>query len=115
MILLRINEKHKTYDKIFFSDDTIPNNRRVYKSRNYSLSTILRDFDLEKVFFVIANGDPNNRKKISNRLNEFGVRFATLIDPAAIISSSAKIGKGTIVCQFSSISSSVKIQSNCLQ
>lgn len=111
-IALRVNQKKKTWGKIIFSDDTIPNNEKVYLSRNYSFSTILKDFDLKRVSFVIANGEPNNRKKILVRLQKFRVNLATLIDPSAIISSSAKIGKGSVVCQFSSISSSVKIKSN---
>mgnify|MGYP001341135244 CR=1 FL=1 len=111
-IALRINQKKKTWGKIIFSDDTIPNNEKVYLSRNYSFSTILKDFDLKKVSFIIANGEPENRKKIFDKLDKSGVNFETLIDPSALISSSAKIGKGTIICQCSSISSSVKIRGN---
>ncbi|MFL3005357.1 MAG: acetyltransferase [Candidatus Neomarinimicrobiota bacterium] len=108
----RINQKNKTWGKIIFSDDTLPNNEKVYLSRNYSFSTILNDFDLNTISFVVANGEPHNRKKILDRLNQFELKLETLIDPSAIISSSAKIGKGTIVCQYSTITSLAKIEDN---
>ena len=111
-IAIRINKIESRWNRIIFSDDTIPNDQEVYSTKNYSLSSILENFDLNTISFVVANGEPNNRKKILDRLNQFELKLETLIDPSAIISSSAKIGKGSVVCQFSSISSSVKIKSN---
>ena len=111
-IALRINQVKNLGKNFFFSDDTIPDNKRVYLTRNYSFSKIVADFDLKKVSFVIANGEPASRKKILEKLIDYKVNLVTLIDPSAIVSNSAKISKGTVVCQLSSISSSVKIKSN---
>lgn len=110
----RINQKNKTWGKIIFSDDTLLHNEKVYLSRNFSFSTIINDFDLNEVSFVVANGEPKNRQKIANKLNQFELNLETLIDPSALVSSSAKIGRGTIICQNSTITSSAKIEDNVL-
>ena len=111
-IAIRINKITSKWDRIIFSDDTIPNDQKVYLTKNYSLSSILENFDLNTISFLVANGEPQNRKKILDRLKQFKLKLETLIDPSAIISSSAKIGKGTIVCQNSTITSLAKIEDN---
>ena len=111
-IAIRINKITSKWDRIIFSDDTIPNNQEVYSTKNYSLSSILKNFDLNKISFVIANGDPVNKVKIFDKLKKYGLKFARIVDPTAIISQSAKICEGVIICQLASVSSSSIIKQN---
>tara|TARA_Y100000816_G_scaffold284922_1_gene263889 strand:- start:469 stop:1125 length:657 start_codon:yes stop_codon:yes gene_type:complete len=111
-IAIRINKIESKWDRIIFSDDTIPNDQEVYSTKNYSLSSILENFDLNKSSFVIANGDPFNKVKIFDKLKKHGLKFEKIIDPTAIISHSAKICEGAIICQFASVSCSSIIKQN---
>ena len=111
-IAIRINKIESKWDRIIFSDDTIPNDQEVYSTKNYRLSSILENFDLNKSSFVIANGDPINKVKIFDKLKKYGLTFEKIIDPTAIISQSANICEGAIICQFASVSCSTIIKEN---
>ncbi len=50
--------------------------------------------------FILAIGDPNLRFKISNTILEKGGIFESFIHPTAIVSKSAQIKNGTIICPF---------------
>jgi sugar O-acyltransferase (sialic acid O-acetyltransferase NeuD family) len=71
--------------------------------------------------FVIAIGNPAVREKIYNEMLEIGVpRFATLVDPAAIVlPEMVEIGEGSIICAGTvctvniSIGKQVIINLNC--
>jgi sugar O-acyltransferase (sialic acid O-acetyltransferase NeuD family) len=63
---------------------------------------------------IIGIGEPITRKKIMLKLTNFGVNLATLIDSTAIISPTAKIDKGCIICEYTTIHSNVVIGNNCL-
>ena len=47
--------------------------------------------------FVIAIGSNAVRRRLADRLRAEGVRFATLIDPSAILGSGVTLGEGTVV------------------
>jgi sugar O-acyltransferase (sialic acid O-acetyltransferase NeuD family) len=53
---------------------------------------------------VMAIADPRDKLDLANKLEERGAKFITLIHPTAIIAKNAKIGRGCVVCQFSSVS-----------
>lgn len=54
----------------------------------------------EEVWVVCAIAAAAVRKKVVKRVTECGsARFATLIDPSALYSSSVSIGEGTIICE----------------
>ncbi len=63
---------------------------------------------------IIAIGEPSSREKLYNKLKDNGISLTTLIDPTALISPSAEIAEGTIVCEFSSVHCCVTIGKNCL-
>lgn len=51
------------------------------------------------VEFVIAVGSPRGRESIFRRMKENGnPKFATLIDPAAIVGENVSIGEGSLIC-----------------
>jgi sugar O-acyltransferase (sialic acid O-acetyltransferase NeuD family) len=63
---------------------------------------------------IIAHGEPLVRAHLYEKLLPFSPNFATIIDPSSIISTTAKIGKGAVVCPFCSISSCAILSDNCV-
>lgn len=53
--------------------------------------------------YVIALGRPQPRRAMVEKLRGRGAKFATLMHPAAYISSAATIGQGSIIAPFASI------------
>jgi sugar O-acyltransferase (sialic acid O-acetyltransferase NeuD family) len=64
--------------------------------------------------FLIALGEPIYRKKYAQIVMEKGGRFGRLINPKAIVYSTAVIGSGTMIGPFAIISSNVVLGSCCL-
>lgn len=63
---------------------------------------------------VIAVGEPSTREKLFQRLSSEGIRLTCLIDPTAIVSPTAKINNGTIICEYSTIHTEVELGHNTL-
>nr|WP_312579445.1 acetyltransferase [Sedimentibacter sp.] len=61
----------------------------------------------KNVYAVCAIGSAKIRKNVIEKLN--GVRFATLIDPNAIISDRVRIGEGSIICAGNIITVDIEI------
>lgn len=49
------------------------------------------------------------RKKLCRKIDDFGTDFATLIDPAAIISSKVEIGEGSVICAGAVLTVDIKL------
>lgn len=64
---------------------------------------------LGNVYAVCAIGAAKIRKIVIEKMKESAVKFATLIDPSALISKSVEIGEGTIICANSIITVDIKI------
>jgi len=111
-IAARINERSNTWNKIVFVDD-IYLQKEFYGSEVYRLDDFLQQ-DKENIEFVIANGEPINREKIYQRLVENNFCIGKLIDPTAIISPTAQLGKGVIITPYSAISSNAILEDNVL-
>lgn len=79
----------------------------------YGFDNVCNRFSAEEVEFVIALGEPDDRKRLYEQVKEKGYRFKTLIHPSANISPSAVIGEGTIVQSCSTISSDAQVGKNC--
>ena len=65
----------------------------------------------DKAEFVIAIGNNNMRKTISEKFN---LKFATLVHPTAIIGSEVEIGDGSVVMANAVINACAKIGSHCI-
>lgn len=63
---------------------------------------------------VIAVGEPAAREKLFRKLSESNIKLTCLIDPTAIISPSAEIHNGAIICENSIIHAAVTIGCNSL-
>lgn len=64
---------------------------------------------LGNVYAVCAIGAAKIRKIVIEKMKESAVKFATLIDPSALISKRVEIGEGTIICANSIITVDIKI------
>ncbi|MDE2150035.1 MAG: acetyltransferase [Gammaproteobacteria bacterium] len=62
--------------------------------------------------FVVALGDPRQRRRIVDMIASAGYRFATLIHPRVEISPSVRVGLGTVICANSVVTCNVVIGSH---
>jgi len=63
---------------------------------------------------VIAVGEPSSREKLFQKLTAENIRLTCLIDPTAIISPTARINIGAIICEYSTIHTAVTLGYNTL-
>lgn len=107
----RINAIDSRWEKIIFVDD-------VFQGASFYGAEVHRieEFSINRngIEFVIANGTPVNRQSIYHKIIEGGYHLTSLIDPTAIVSSTAKLGEGIIVTPYSTISSDVVLKDNVL-
>jgi sugar O-acyltransferase (sialic acid O-acetyltransferase NeuD family) len=48
--------------------------------------------------YLMAIGDPSNKKKAYESLKKKGAHFTQMIHPSAVVAGSAKLGEGVVVC-----------------
>lgn len=66
--------------------------------------------DYECCEFIVAVGTPRIRQKIISKMEERGFpEFATLVHPSVLQSSAVEIGKGTIICAGTILTTDIKI------
>lgn len=106
-----MNQEKKYWEEIIFVDD-------IYKGKEFYHHSVISfdeliDYSIHKsVEIVIANGEPEVRRKLYCKCKENKLNIATLIHPFADVSPSATIGEGTIIRKYSSVSSDVTIGEN---
>lgn len=109
-IAKRVNDASPRWEGIFFVDN--------HKKSDAFYGQVVHSFeecvDMIDVEYVIANGEPKHREEIYLQLMAHKCKVTSLIDPTAIVSVTAELGKGVIVTPFSTISSDVKIANNVL-
>jgi len=60
-------------------------------------------------YYVVGIGAPDVRSRLSEKLDSWGGRAATLIHPAAVIGSKAAVDAGAIVCSGVQLSTNVRL------
>ena len=60
-------------------------------------------------YVLLGIGVPYSRRRVAEHLYSRGARFLTLVHPRSIVSSSADLGEGSIVCPFAVISDSATL------
>lgn len=95
----RINAVNPTWNiKGFIDDNQTVQGIQQGNYRVVGTCNMLETMD-EEVWVVCAIGASHVRRKVIEKVAQYkNVRFATLIDPSVIMSSSVKIGEGTMVC-----------------
>lgn len=110
-IALRRNAASGLWTQIVFVDD-FSDEGDFFGTKRISFDSLLsRKNDYE---CIIAVGEPSSREKLFQKLTAENIKLTCLIDPTAIISPTAKIGNGTIVCEFSTIHTEVELGVNTL-
>ena len=64
--------------------------------------------------FVVATGTPRYRQEAFARLHARGWRLYTLVHPAAIVSSEAKVGAGSIIAPFAIVNARARVGNGCV-
>lgn len=64
-----------------------------------------RDSDL----LLMAIGDPGHKRRIAQLLKGRGARFARLVHPSAVVSRTAQLGEGVVLCPQSVVSANARI------
>lgn len=110
-IARRIQQREGRWETIVFVDE-------VTEQKEFYGAPVHRPQDYhgrwEEIEFVIANGTPRSRHQIFDRLVAAGAQVTNLVDPTAIVSPTAKLGKGIIVTPYSTISSDVVLADDVL-
>ena len=106
----RINDQTPSWNLLGFLDDDKSKAGTVVDDYTVIGGTdVLKESDRE-VYVVCAIGSARVRKALIERLNHFSnVRYATLIDPGAILSDRVTIGEGTIICAGSILTVDITI------
>lgn len=108
-IVNRINIKNHLWEQIVFIDDKATDEDFV-GTRKMSFSTFKSKY--KEVEAVVGVGEPSTREKIFQRLQNENIKQATIVDPTAIVSPFAKIGEGSIVCEYTTIHTGVVLGNN---
>jgi len=101
----------KEWKEILFIDDVNPEGMLMDRKRLH-LDNAIKMYGKECLRFVVALGDPIDKKKIFFMLKNYGLSFTNVIDSDARVSSFAKLGKGLIIKKGVIISPEVQIGDN---
>lgn len=110
-IAVRRNKATPCWSDIVFIDD-FRDEGAFNGTQSYHFDTLAPKAASYEI--VIAVGEPSARETLFDKVKSAGFSLATLIDPTALISPSAKIGEGTVVCEYSTIHCNVAIGKNCI-
>ncbi len=99
------------WEEIIFIDDT-KEAGTFWGCRMLPFSELVHAFSPEQMKVVIGNGEPKYRKMLAERVRGQGYSLATLIHPAALVSSKAVIGEGVIVQDYVDIVAEAHIRDN---
>ena len=110
-VALRRNALSELWQELVFVDD--------FQSPGECFGAKVIDFQgliREKGHYecIVAVGEPSGREKLFDKLSESGLRVTSLIDTTAIISPTASIGAGSIVCEYATIHTGVRLGANTL-
>ena len=110
-IALRRNAASSLWEEIVFIDD-IHDAGDYYGTKRIGFETLLGSKEVYEC--VIAVGEPASRELLYKKLISKDVGLTSLVDTTAIISPTAKIGAGVIVCEYSTIHTEVELGVNSL-
>ncbi len=110
-IVRRINSNDMKWNKVLFIDD-FREEQEWYGIPVLNFEAMLCDnSDYE---CVIALGEPKHRKKLYQDIKGRNIKLATIIDPGAVVSTTAIFGEGVIVFPFTFISCNTRIDDNVM-
>jgi len=110
-IVSRCQKNHQTWSAVHFVDDCT-NEKSIYGLNVVRFDAMLnigRPYQC-----IIAQGEPNDRQHLHQKLVTHGVALATVIDPQTTISNAAHIEAGCIIGPGSFVSCNTRIATNTL-
>ena len=110
-VALRCNANSSRWKEIVFIDD-FSEEGPFYGAMRVNFSTVVSNKDEYEC--VVAVGEPSSRELLFKKLLAENINVTTLIDPTAIVSPTATILKGVIICEYSTIHTAVRIGANTL-
>jgi sugar O-acyltransferase (sialic acid O-acetyltransferase NeuD family) len=110
-IALRRNSVSSLWSQIIFIDD-FSDEGDFFGTKRIHFDTFFKI--KSECECVIALGEPSSREKLFERLVEAKIKLTCLIDPTAIISPSALIHDGVIICEYATIHTGVVLGCNVL-
>lgn len=109
--LCEIAERQKSWRKIVFIDDMMGND--IYRGiERISFEQFCHKYETEEARVIIAQGEPANKVKLYDKVQEKGFSFANLIHPMSWVSPSAEVGQGVVIQAYAFISCDTKIEDN---
>ena len=99
------------WSQIVFIDDAYSNDT-FHGIRRMNYNQFISEFEPDCSEIVISLGEPELKVKLFNRISNAGYKFANLIHPSAIISSSAKLGCGIILKPHALVSTDAVVGNN---
>lgn len=106
----RVNARTPRWGRICFIDDFLPE-KTCYGREVLRLDEAAAVRDRAQV--VMAVGEPATRAKLTQKLAAHGLSMTTLVDPGAIVSSTAVLEAGCVVFPGAHISSDVRLGFCC--
>ena len=99
------------YKRIYFLDDNV-----IGSCLKHEIIGQIKDFKkfINVADYFIAIGDGKIREKIFDEIEKSNLEIVSLIHPSAVIASSAKIGKGTVVAAGAVINPDSNIGKGCI-
>lgn len=98
-LVRRINEQSPTWNLVGFIDDDVRKHGTLEDGYPVVGGTELLGSEKKDTYVVCAVGSAQIRKSIVDKLKGYSnIKYATLIDPSAIVSDRVKIGEGSIIC-----------------
>ena len=91
-----------------FIDDN-PNALSGLFANHPILGSISRWQPAEDELFVCGIADPKTKRKVVADLKARGARFISLVHPTALVSATAQIGEGVVICPHATISDNAKV------
>lgn len=109
--LREIAELQNVWKKLVFIDDTVKED--IYKGVvRVPFERFSQTFGTKNAKIIIAQGEPEYKFTLYNKVKKKGYSLANLIHPNAYVSRSAKIGEGIVVQANACISCNVIISDN---
>lgn len=100
--------------KAYYDEDEAKLNKLVMGIEVVGKFSELGETDIKNKQYIVAIGANKVRNKIMTKINELGGITPTLIHPTAIVSESAKIGKGVYIQANAYIWTKVNISDYCI-
>ena len=110
-IACRRNKVSALWDQIVFIDDLLEEGD-FFGTKRINFETLKKSKNEYEC--IVAVGEPSAREKLYKKLLSENIKLGCLIDPTAIVSTDAKIGEGTIICEYSTVHTGVELGCNIL-